>query len=435
MFVDIQGIVRCSGSMRTNRGLNRREFLRRSLTGAAVLSTPWIIPSSALGADGRVAPSERIVMGAIGLGGRGRYDLQTFLNNPDVQVVAVCDVWRPRREQGKRIVDRKYGNQDCKTYRDLRELLARPDIDAVLIATGDNWHSMASILAARAGKDIYCEKPLSVTIAESRAVVEAMRAHGRIFQCGTQRRSIPRFRFAVELARSGALGELKELHAEKAPMRVEYYRKVLPPEPEPPKEEFDWDMWLGPAAWRPYNHLYPTRGFWAAHLDFSGGAITEWGSHTADLCQWAADADDTGPVEFEPWNGTVVAHYANGIKLVFVKGKWPLHVKFIGTKGSVYVDDDGNLVTDPPSLRAQRKFGKGYPANNHIRNFLDCVKTRRRPTSPAEVVHRSITVCHCANICRLLGRPLRWDPQKEEFVGDEEANRMRRRAMRVPWQL
>jgi len=374
-------------------------------------------------------------MGAIGLGGRGRYDLGAFMNNPDVQVRAVCDVNRKRREQGKAQVDKKYGNADCAAYRDFLELLARKDIDAVLIATGDNWHSLASVTAARAGKDIYCEKPLSVAIAESRAVVEAVASCGRVFQCGTQRRSIARFRFAVDLARSGALGRVHTLYAEKAPMNPEYFRKTLPPEPQPPIEEFDWDRWLGPAAWRPYNHLYPTRGFWSKHLDFSGGAINEWGSHTVDLCQWANNADRTGPVEFEPWQGTVVAHYANGVKLVFKNGKWPLDVQFVGTEGSVYVDDDGNLETDPPSLKADRRFGKGYPAENHIRNFLDCVKSRQTPTSPPETAHRSISACHCANICRLLGRPLRWDPTREAFVGDEEANRMRSRAIREPWQI
>ncbi|MCD6338585.1 MAG: Gfo/Idh/MocA family oxidoreductase [Verrucomicrobia bacterium] len=316
-----------------NQRISRRRFLGRTAAAAGALAAPCFIPATALGAEGRAAPSERIVMGAIGLGGRGRYDLGAFMNNPDVQVRAVCDVNRKRREQGKAQVDKKYGNADCAAYRDFLELLARKDIDAVLIATGDNWHSLASVTAARAGKDIYCEKPLSVAIAESRAVVEAVASCGRVFQCGTQRRSIARFRFAVDLARSGALGRVHTLYAEKAPMNPEYFRKTLPPEPQPPIEEFDWDRWLGPAAWRPYNHLYPTRGFWSKHLDFSGGAINEWGSHTVDLCQWANNADRTGPVEFEPWQGTVVAHYANGVKLVFKNGKWPLDVQFVGTEG------------------------------------------------------------------------------------------------------
>ncbi|MEK7685311.1 MAG: Gfo/Idh/MocA family oxidoreductase [Verrucomicrobiota bacterium] len=415
---------------------NRRQFLKSAVTTTgSILAAPTIIPASALGRDGAVAPNERLVMGVIGLGGRGQYDLGIFMDNKDVQVVAVSDVFGDRRAAGKVQVDRKYSNKDCATYRDLRELLARPDIDAVLIATGDNWHSLASILAARAGKDIYSEKPMSVAITESRAVVETVRRFARVYQCGTQRRSIFRFRFAMDLARSGKLGQLKTLYAEKAPMGEEYHERTLPPEPQPDRDVFDWDLWLGPAAWRPYNKQYPTRGFWSAHLDFSGGAINEWGSHTADLCQFANDADATGPIEYEPWEGTVVAHYANGVKLIFEKGVWPLHVKFEGTKGWAYVDDDGNLETNPASLKAVRDFGKGYPAEDHVRNFLDCVKTRQQPISHAEVAHRSVSVCHIANISRRLGRPVKWDPAKEEFIGDEQANRMRSRAQREPWQI
>ena len=398
----------------------RRQFLKSAVTTAgSVVAAPTIIPASALGRDGAVAPNERLVMGVIGLGGRGQYDLGIFMDNKDVQVVAVSDVFGDRRAAGKVQVDRKYSNKDCATYRDLRELLARPDIDAVLIATGDNWHSLASILAARAGKDIYSEKPMSVAITESRAVVETVRRFARVYQCGTQRRSIFRFRFAMDLARSGKLGQLKTLYAEKAPMGEEYHERTLPPEPQPDRDVFDWDLWLGPAAWRPYNKQYPTRGFWSAHLDFSGGAINEWGSHTADLCQFANDADATGPIEYEPWEGTVVAHYANGVKLIFEKGVWPLHVKFEGTKGWAYVDDDGNLETNPASLKAVRDFGKGYPAEDHVRNFLDCVKTRQQPISHAEVAHRSVSVCHIANISAAWAA-LEMDPAKEEFIGDEQ---------------
>ncbi len=409
-------------------GWNRRRFLRATVTGAAaVLAPPWFWPARARGAN------DRVVLGAIGLGGRGQYGLGAFLRHDDVQVVAVCDPDQHRRQAGKAQVDRRYGHQDCAAYRDLRELLARPDVDAVLIATGDNWHALASVWAARAGKDIYCEKPMSVTISEGWAVVEAVRRHARIFQCGTQRRSIGRFRFAAELARAGRLGRLHTLIAEKAPMDPEFHERTLPAEPEPDPSVFDWDLWLGPASWRPYNRQIPTRGFWAAHLDFSGGALTEWGSHTADLCQMAHGSDLSGPIEFEPHDGAVIARYADGVKLVFARGTWPLSVKFEGSEGSVYVDDDGNLETVPASLRERRDFGRGYPADDHVRNFLDGVRSRQQPVSPAEVAHRSNTVCQVANICRRLGRPLRWDPEREEFVGDEEANRLRRRALREPW--
>jgi len=307
----------------------------------------------------------------------------------------------------------------------------------VLVATGDNWHTMASILAARAGKDMYCEKPMSVTVAEGRALCRAMDRYGVVFQCGTQRRSVPRFRFAVELAQSGKLGKLKTLYAEKAP--PEWFKfhpyASLPPQPEPPREVVDWDMWLGPAAWRPYNAGYLTRQFWMASLDFSGGMITEWGSHTVDLCQWANNADDQTPVEFELAEGTVVAHYANGAKLVFEKGKWPLHVRFVGSEGMVYVDDDGTIEAKPKSLLAGRQFGKGYPNENHVRNFLDCVKSRRRPIAPPEGAHRANATYQIANICEQLGRKLKFDPAKERFVGDEMADRMLSRAIREPWHL
>jgi predicted dehydrogenase len=416
-----------------------RKFTRRAFVkgAGAALAAPYVITSSALGASGRAAASERIVMGAIGIGGRGGSDMHALMANDDVQMVAVCDVQASHRKAAKKAVDGKYGNTDCATYRDLRELLARDDIDAVLIATGDNWHTSASILAAKAGKDMYCEKPMSVTVAEGRALCDVMDRYGVIFQCGTQRRSVPRFRFAVELAQSGKLGELKTLYAEKAPPEWFKYHPyaTLPSEEEPPKEEVDWDMWLGPAPWRPYNKTYLTRSFWMCNFDFSGGMLTEWGSHTADLCQWANSADETGPVEFELAEGTVVARYANGVKLVFEDGEWPLHVRFVGSEGEVYVDDDGAITTKPASLLADRRFGKGYPQNNHVRNFLDCVKSRHRPIAPAEGAHRANSACQVANICLELGRNLTWNPEKEQFVGDPMADRKLVRVPREPWRF
>jgi len=418
--------------MRDSR-ITRRGFCKGA---GAALAVPYAIASTALGAPRRAAPSARITMGTIGIGGRGRDDMGNFLRNGDVQMVAVCDVQASRRKIGKNAVDKHYGNTDCQTYLDLRELLARDDIDAVLIATGDNWHTTASILAAKAGKDMYCEKPMSVTVDEGRALCRAMDRYGVVFQCGTQRRSVPRFAWAVELAQTGKLGKLKTLYAEKAPakwFKQGHHEISLPPMPEPPREVLDWDMWLGPAPWRPFNPGYVQRRFWMAHRDFAGGMLTEWGSHTADLCQWANGADDTGPVEFELAEGTVVAHYANGVKLVFEDGEWPLHVRFVGTEGMVYVDDDGGIETKPKSLLADLKFGKGYPQANHVRNFLDCVKSRRRPIAPAEGAHRANSACQVANICLQLGRALKWDPNSERFVGDPMADRLLARAVREPW--
>ncbi|MHC4198795.1 MAG: Gfo/Idh/MocA family protein, partial [Planctomycetota bacterium] len=381
--------------MREERLLPRRTFLKGAATAAgAAVALPAIVPSRVLGAE---SPSNTIVMGAIGQGGRGRYDMGAFLGNGDVRMVAVCDVQKKRRQDAKNNVDRKYRNKDCKTYIDPRELLARADIDAVLIATGDNNHSMVSILAARAGKDMYCEKPMSVTIAESRSVADTMRRFARIYQCGTQRRNIGHFVFAKNLARSGKLGKLRAVHAEKAGRKSGVNFTVLPPQPEPPREVMDWSGWLGPAAWRPYNSRYYSRGFWSHHGDFSGGSICEWGSHTVDLCQWANDADTTAPVDYRTINanGDVEGIYANGVKLVIRKGLrfGSCPVRYEGDEGWVETGDSGKIETHPKSLLEERRFRGGYPANNHIREFLNCVKSRQQPVSTADVAHHSITAC------------------------------------------
>ncbi|HOT49555.1 MAG TPA: Gfo/Idh/MocA family oxidoreductase [Candidatus Hydrogenedentes bacterium] len=420
------------------QSLTRRQFIfRGGAVAAGLAAAPTIITSRAWGAAKRAPANERLVMGVIGLGGRGRYVMGAFLSRPDVQVVGVCDVIKARRLQGQDIVNKTYGNQDCKAYIDMLELLDRKDIDIVLIATGDNWHSAASILAARAGKDIYCEKPMSVCISESRAVADTMRRLGRIYQCGTQRRSVGHFIFAANLALSGKLGRIKELHAEEASGFQQLYDTTLPAEPEPPREEFDWNRWLGPAQWRPFNSKYHTRGFWSAHTDFSGGSITEWGSHTVDLCQWANSSDDTSPVEFWKEGDRYIGRYANGTKLIIRTGLrfGSCPVRFEGEEGYVETGDSGEMEVYPKSLLGERKFLGGYPADDHVRAFLECVKTRQQTVSNAEVAHRSITACHVANICKRLGRPIKWDPVKEECIGDDEANRLRSRAYREPWYL
>jgi len=422
----------------SKQSCTRRQFIRSSVVSAAgVAILPNIITSSAWGAENRAPANERMNMGVIGVGGRGRDVMRVFMGQPDVQVVAVCDVFGDRRKAAQDAVNQEYGNQDCAAYIDFLELLDRKDIDIVLIATGDNWHSQASIMAARAGKDMYCEKPMSVTITESRAVAETMRKLGRIYQCGTQRRSVGQFIFAANLARSGKLGRLKELHAEEAGSFREGYDTILPAEPEPPREQFDWNRWLGPAAWRPYNKEYPSRGFWSGHWDFSGASICEWGSHTVDLCQWANNSDDTGPIEYWREGERFLARYANGTKLVIRTGLrfGSCPVRFEGEEGFVEVGDSGEMEVQPKSLLGERRFLGGYPPDDHARAFLDCVKTRQQPISNADVAHRSISVCHVANICKRLGRPIKWDPVKEECIGDEEANRMRSRASREPWYL
>jgi predicted dehydrogenase len=423
--------------------LNRRRFLKRAAQAGALLAMPYVIPGTALGKNGAVAPSERIVLGGIGIGGRGGYDLGCFLHEPDVQFVAVCDVKANRRKAVKDMADTKYGNQDCATYIDMRELLARPDIDAVLIATGPNWHATASILAAKAGKDVYCEKPCTKNIAQSLALAEVFRRTGRVFQAGTQRRSLPNFAFAIDLARSGKLGKLQTLYAH--PMGLKTISSGwLPPEPEPAKGDVDWDLYLGPAAWRPFNrklldgfNFEKGGGMVGA---FGGGGCLEWGSHCVDLCQWANDADATAPVEYEPKDGQLHARYANGVKLVLRNDGWlPLGscpVRFEGETGWVETGDDAEIAASSPALLVGKgKKIPGYPADFHIRNFLDCVKTRAQTRASADVACYAHIACHAANISLFLNRKVNYDPVKNEFLGDEQANRLRSEALREPWRL
>lgn len=416
----------------------RRRFLKKTACMGTALMAPQFIPAAALGRDGAVAPSERIVLGGLGIGPRGTTDLNCFLNEPDVQFVAVCDVRRERRQAVKAIADKKYGNQDCATYRDMFELLGREDIDAVLIATGDRWHTMASILTAKAGKDMYCEKPCSVTIAESRALADTINRYGRVYQAGTQRRNIGNFVYAMELVHSGKLGQLHTVHANTLDPATSH--DWLPAEKQPPPDVVDWNRWLGPCPWRPYNHQY-VRGGWRGFFDFHGGGILEWGSHTVDLCQWANQADDTTPVEFEPSGKHVLAKYANGVKLVMRDTGWlglgTCSVRFEGDEGWVETGDSGRMELYPASLRAEHRVftERGTSPVHHIRNFLDCVKSRSLTASNADVVAQSHVACHAAYIAWQLGRKVTLDPEREEFVGDEEANRMRSRAMRQPWRI
>ncbi len=419
--------------------LTRRRLLKTAAQAGAVFALPQIIPSSALGKDGAVSPSERIVLGAIGIGGRGSYVLNCFLQETDVQCVAVCDIQARRRDAAKKRVDEKNGNLDCVTYRDLRELLARTDIDAVLIATGPNWHATAATMAAKSGKDVYCEKPCTKNIAQSLALADVFRRTARIFQAGTQRRSLPNFMYAIDLARTGKLGKLKTLHAHPGGF-TPGMSGWLQPEPEPRKDDVDWDMFLGPAAYRPYNRRLLDGFNFEKGGGLVGGGCLEWGSHCVDLCQWANDADDTAPIEYEPVGNQLHALYPNGVKLVLRNDGWlPMGscpVRFEGETGWVETGDDAEIAASSAALIAGRRTKiPGYPANFHVRNFLDCVKTRSKPRADADAACWAHIACHAANVALYLKRKVKYDPKKNEFVNDDEANRFRSEAFREPWRL
>jgi predicted dehydrogenase len=438
----------------------RRRFLKGMTTLAA--ASPFIVPSSVLGRDGKVPPSEQIILGALGIGNRGHGVLSSFLNNPDVRFLSICDIRKERREHVKKMADKKYGSNDCTMFRDMFEFYeANPQMDAVLIATGDRWHTMASIVAAKYGKDIYCEKPLSLTIQESRAVAVAVNRYGRIFQAGTQRRSIGNFQLAAKLVHEGKLGKLKEVHANTLDPHTRH--DWLPAQPAPSKDVCDWELWLGPCPWRPFNPAYVSGG-WRDHYDFHGGGILEWGTHTVDLCQWAAQKDLTAPVEYYPVldgsgkkTQSVEGYYADGVKIVMRPHGWlglgTCSARYVGEEGWVETGDSGRMEVSNQKLRAELKYFRvgGTSPHSHVREFLDCVKTRKKPSANADVAAMSHIASHCAKIAWDTGQKVKFDPAKEEFTeawttepgktafdvkGNlDETNRLRSRAMRTPWRV
>lgn len=422
--------------------LSRRRFL--SHTGAAAAAA--FIPATALGRDGATAAGERITLGVIGIGPRCTYDLKAMLGFSDVRCVAIADVQASRREAGKTLVDEHYGSKDCRLYRDFRELLQRDEIDAVLVATGDRWHGPASILAAEAGKDVYSEKPCGITIEVCQQLAQTMHRQGRVFQAGTQRRSVPNFQQAIELVHSGKLGKLQTMHASVYVPVLD--NSWLPSQPLPPRDVVDWNLWLGPAPWRPYNEAY-VNGRWRGQWDFDSGArLLDWGAHTVDLCQWANQADETMPIEYEPTDNSIVCRYANGVKLVLdflaepFQDRSPHYttrlgtcpVRFVGEAGSVETGDEGEIVATPESLQRElppaTKRVRGLDVTAHSRNFFDCIRSRSTPAAGPDVMRRSHIACHAAAIAWVLQRKLRLDPDKEQFIDDDEANRMRSRPAR-----
>lgn len=429
----------------------RRRFLKTSAAGGAALMAPTLIPASALGQDGAVAPSERIVFGGIGIGNRGSFDLRMLLREPEVQFVALCDPQKGRVEAAKKLVDARYDNHDCQLYHDIRVFLAeRNDIDAVLSTTGDRWHALAAIMAMRAGKDVYSEKPSCMTIKEGRAVVETAERYGRIYQTGTQRLSEANFTFANELLRTGKLGKVHTVYAHIAPWdAAEMSYDWRPEEPLPPKEECDWDHWLGPCPWRPYNSEY-VKGGWRGFYDFHTSCIGEWGTHTFAQCQVAMGMQNTAALEYgyvnNPYGEGMVTVFENGVKMILTRDmekkmlKGSCAVRYEGDEGWVTVGDgyEKPEVSSPALLENFDKVVNEYMERtgrpmNHWRNYVDCIKNRKHCVADEKVMHYSMATVHAANICMWLKRDMKYDPKKEEFINDPEANRLCSRAMREPW--
>lgn len=440
-------ILLCEKAIRmtsTSPKISRRSLLSSAVTSAAIV--PAIsIAGTQTAAAALAMPNDRINLGVIGIGPRCTYDLTAMLKLDDIRCVAIADVQKSRRDKGKQLVDQHYGNTDCKLYQDFRELLQRDDIDAVLIATGDRWHAAASMAAAEAGKDVYSEKPCGITIDLCRQLADTFHRTKRVFQAGTQRRSVPNFRTAVEFAHAGKLGKLHTLHASVYIPTLD--NTWLPAQPTPSLEVCDWNMWLGPAAWRPYNEKY-VQGRWRGQWDFDSGArLLDWGAHTVDLCQWANQSDDTLPLTYEPQQDKIVCEYANGVTLSidflaapfgnrdphYVTRLGTCPVRFVGDEGSIETGDAGEIVVKPSQLGQslnQSTRIRGLDVSAHARNFFDCMRSREMPNANQDVMRRSHIASHAAAIAWILQRKLTIDPVTEMFVNDAEANLLRSRPAR-----
>jgi len=422
---------------------NRRQFLRTATSGAAI--APFLFSSTRV-AFGQKGPNDRITMGFIGTGTQGRGLLNNFLNQADTQVVAVCDVDTTRREHSKKTTEEFYSikrepdYKGCTEYKDFRELIARKDIDAVVIAAPDHWHAIIAIAACDAGKDVYCEKPLSLTIHEARAMVNAARKNDRVFQTGSMQRSSSEFRKGCELVRNGRIGKIQQVIVDVGPPSVPC---DLPEETMEPG--LNWDFWLGPSPSRPYNSVLSPRGVhqhfpaWRNYREYSGGMMTDWGAHHFDIAQWGLGMDDSGPVEIIPPEDPKATRgvrylYANGVEMIHGDSGGIL---FIGTEGKILVNR-GKFEATPKALGDEPLDDKAlrlYKSNNHGKDFLDCVRSRKKPICDVEIGCRSVTVCHLGNLAYWNHRHLKWDPVKERFIGDEVANQWLDRPKREPWRV
>ena len=427
--------------------INRRQFLKRTAVAAAgVTGFPYVVRSSALGKAGSVAASDRIVMGCIGVGSQGSGNMGGFLGKKEVQIVAVCDVDKKNRDRAKKRVDDKYKNDDCKAYLDFRDVIERKDIDALSLAMPDHWHSIPVIMAARAGKDMYGEKPLARTIHEGRVMVDTANRYGRVWQTGSWQRSVRDFHRACELVRNGRIGKI---HKVEVGLPTGGGTDVKSVQPVP--EGVDWDFWLGPARWVPYRGVMHWNWRWM--MDYSGGQLTDWAGHHIDIAHWGLGLDHTGPVEIEgkgvyPKDGIYDAptaykftcKYANGLTMIVANDRQQpkrMGTAWYGADGWIHVRR-GKLEADPPDV-LKEAIGpneiKLYESRDHQRNFLDCVRSRKKTITPIEIAHRSISVGLLGEIAMLTEQKLRWDPEKETFLNSDEANRMLSRPMRAPWHL
>ncbi len=422
--------------------ITRRDFLRAIATAAgSSVVLPAVVPSSVFGAN---APSNRIVMGAIGVGSQGTGDVQGFLSKPEVQMVAVCDVDKAHRDGAKKIVDQQYGNSDCKSYLDFRELIGRGDLDAVQLALPDHWHAIPAIEAARAGLDIHGQKPLARSIREGRAICEAVHRYGRVWQTGSQQRSEWKFRRACELVRNGRIGKILKIEVG---LPTGGGTDVKPVMPVP--EGLDWNLWLGPAPFSPYRGV--SHWDWRWIMDYSGGQLTDWAGHHIDIAHWGMGWDYTGPVEIEgkgnyPNEGLYnvateykfTCKYADGTVMTVANNKQLTQgTKWYGEKGWIYVDRSGLSASDENVLKEE--IGPNeirlYESRDHKQNFLDCVRSRRLTICPAEVGHRSISVGLLGEIAMLTGRKIKWNPQTEQILDDPQASALLGRSYREPWVL
>lgn len=444
--------------------IDRRRFLRST---AAALGFPSIIPGSALGLNGKPAPSNRTTLGLIGCGGRANDVVKNFLNDPRVQVITACDIERESsrynkglikkagtfgREPMRRLIEATYPGSTCATHEDFRDLLARPDIDAVQIATPDHWHALQAVAAARAGKHIYCEKPLSLTIAQGRFMSDTVRKAGVIWQTGSQQRSDVHFRMAAEFIRNHRLGKLTQIRVGLASDNRDNNGHASQTATTPPPDGLNYDLWLGPAPDAPFC---PARlhSNWRWFYDYSGGNITDFGAHHLDIVQWALDHDASGPVEFTDFTATwpqpgslyttpltfaFTFRYADGTTVhVADKMDFGSGIQFQGEQGTI-TTQRGGLKFDPIDLR--RPLAKDdihlYESKDHFLNFIDAIQDGTTPAAPIETAHRSITIAHLANIAlRLQRKTLRWDPKTETILDDPEAQALTTRPMRSPWQL